>query len=215
MLLGNRLAALRHLFGLTQEDVAKKLDISRSSYSHYEVGRSEPDIEILKKLAILFNVSSDYLLGLNDGIKQSKEIKASAYSEKYHRNLLRVPILNTVPFKNTIFNAEHIDKYFCIDNSAINLSLDENIFFLRLVGNSMEPLFKEGDLILIRQQKHVDNGQWAAVKLPDKDEVLIKKIYEFNNEVLLISPNPNQEPVKFGITSLKIIGAAVLRIGFL
>ncbi|WP_062048297.1 helix-turn-helix domain-containing protein [Bacillus sp. JCM 19034] len=46
-----------------QEDVAKEIGVSRATYGHYEIGRTEPDNETLKKLADYFNVSTDYLLG--------------------------------------------------------------------------------------------------------------------------------------------------------
>lgn len=57
---GDRLKKLRGKS--TQEDVAKFIGVSRARYSHYENGRSEPDLEVLKKLAEYFNVSIDYLI---------------------------------------------------------------------------------------------------------------------------------------------------------
>lgn len=55
---------LKHLRGeQTQEEIAKCLGISRARYSHYENGRSEPDIQTLKKLADFFKVTTDYLIG--------------------------------------------------------------------------------------------------------------------------------------------------------
>ncbi|MCP3741430.1 helix-turn-helix domain-containing protein [Rossellomorea sp. BNER] len=60
----------------TQEEIAGKLGISRARYSHYENGRSEPDTETLNKLADIFNVSIDYLLGrTNDPIRSIKDKK--------------------------------------------------------------------------------------------------------------------------------------------
>ncbi|MGM0853105.1 MAG: helix-turn-helix domain-containing protein [Bacillota bacterium] len=55
----------------TQEEVAGKLGISRARYSHYENGRSEPDTETLNKLADIFNVSTDYLLGRTNDPQKS------------------------------------------------------------------------------------------------------------------------------------------------
>ncbi|PTX53961.1 DNA-binding XRE family transcriptional regulator [Melghirimyces profundicolus] len=68
-MLGKRLKALRGK--RTQEDIAKALDISRARYSHYENGRSEPDTEMLQKMADLFGVSTDYLLGRTNDPAQS------------------------------------------------------------------------------------------------------------------------------------------------
>nr|WP_255731365.1 helix-turn-helix domain-containing protein [Solibacillus sp. MA9] len=50
----------------TQEEVAKKLGISRARYSHYENGIREPDHELLQAIANLYDISVDSLLGRND-----------------------------------------------------------------------------------------------------------------------------------------------------
>lgn len=57
------LIELRKLNGLTQRDVALKLGISQPSYIRYENGKSEPTLSNLVKLADIFDVSTDYLLG--------------------------------------------------------------------------------------------------------------------------------------------------------
>ncbi|APX72890.1 helix-turn-helix domain-containing protein [Companilactobacillus allii] len=59
----NRLKLLRQNLGLTQQEVANKIGVSRASYSHMENGRNEPDNETLIKLSNFFGVSTDYLLG--------------------------------------------------------------------------------------------------------------------------------------------------------
>ncbi len=58
-----RLIHLRKINGYTQWDVSELLDISRSTLSKYEKGLLMPNIENLIKLADLYNVSCDYLLG--------------------------------------------------------------------------------------------------------------------------------------------------------
>ncbi|WP_243739938.1 helix-turn-helix domain-containing protein [Aureibacillus halotolerans] len=60
-LIGDRLKQLRGST-ITQQDIANQLGLSRASYSHYENGRSEPDLSTLLSLADFFNVSVDYLL---------------------------------------------------------------------------------------------------------------------------------------------------------
>lgn len=61
--LGMKLKELRSSKGLNQSEVAKMLNIDRSTYGKYETGDSSPDYEKLNKLASFFNVSTDYLLG--------------------------------------------------------------------------------------------------------------------------------------------------------
>lgn len=59
----HRLISLREGRSLSQVEVAKALGMSRSGFSMYELGEREPDIETIRKLAVLFSVSTDYLIG--------------------------------------------------------------------------------------------------------------------------------------------------------
>lgn len=63
MTIGKRIAQLRDKRGWTQEQLATSIGISRAALSHYEKNRREPDAETLTKLADLFHVSIDYLVG--------------------------------------------------------------------------------------------------------------------------------------------------------
>nr|WP_302937344.1 helix-turn-helix transcriptional regulator [Megamonas funiformis] len=61
-----RLIKLRENKALKQFEVANLLNINPVTYNRYEKGEREPDHKMLKKLAVFFNVSTDYLLGLTD-----------------------------------------------------------------------------------------------------------------------------------------------------
>ena len=63
-MLGDILRELRKDRGMTQAELAEKLSLSPLTISAYECGRSSPDDEIKIKIAQIFNVSLDYLLGL-------------------------------------------------------------------------------------------------------------------------------------------------------
>ncbi|MDE6059130.1 MAG: helix-turn-helix domain-containing protein [Clostridia bacterium] len=62
--LGQKLKDLRLEKGLTQAEVSKKLGLTRTAIANYELGIREPSLEILKKICKFFEVSSDFLLGL-------------------------------------------------------------------------------------------------------------------------------------------------------
>ena len=64
-ILGERLKQLRDEFGFDQE-MGRKLNITSSAYGYYEQGRNEPPLETLVKIAEIFNVTTDYLLGRSD-----------------------------------------------------------------------------------------------------------------------------------------------------
>ena len=61
-----KLIELRAGLGLSQQQIADAVGITRSAYSNYEQGLREPDLKTLKKICITFDVSADYLLGIKD-----------------------------------------------------------------------------------------------------------------------------------------------------
>ena len=63
---GRRLKELRRERRLLQEDVSKVVGVSRQSIGCYEMGKSEPDIDSIRKIAAFFKVSTDYLLCVTD-----------------------------------------------------------------------------------------------------------------------------------------------------
>lgn len=82
--LGSRLTNLRESEGWSKTYVANRLNLNLSTYANYEYGNREPDFETIGKLADLFNVSADYLLGRGGhteaGPSLSKNQRLVAYS---------------------------------------------------------------------------------------------------------------------------------------
>ena len=66
ILLGKRLKELREESGLTQKQVSEKLGVNSVTYLHYEKAQREPPLALLADMAAFFDVSVDYLLGLED-----------------------------------------------------------------------------------------------------------------------------------------------------
>ena len=64
--MNERLKQIRLDSGKTIKEVAAALGMTISAYAHYEQGRREPSIDILKKICIYFSVSSDFIIGLED-----------------------------------------------------------------------------------------------------------------------------------------------------
>lgn len=64
---GSRLKELRRQSGLTQQQIADRVGVSKSVISFYELRERSPSPEVLAKLSYVFNVSTDYLLGIERG----------------------------------------------------------------------------------------------------------------------------------------------------
>lgn len=74
MSFGNNLKKIRQDCNLTQEELAKKIDTSRSNIANYENNKNMPSIDVLSKLSKVLDCSIDYLLGKSD-IRNPEEIK--------------------------------------------------------------------------------------------------------------------------------------------
>lgn len=72
---GNRLKELRTKAGLTQKQLANQLGVTASVVSYYELSEHSPSPEVLVKLARIFHVSTDYLLGIQRSEDESLDIR--------------------------------------------------------------------------------------------------------------------------------------------
>lgn len=75
MSFSERLKELRQLNNFTQQELADYLDVSRVTYTNYERGHSEPNLNTIKLLASHFKVSTDYLLDFNDDTLNKNKTK--------------------------------------------------------------------------------------------------------------------------------------------
>ncbi len=87
MTLGERLRLLREKKGLTQVALAKKLNIPNQNVSNYERDFRQPDYETLKKLADLYEVTTDYLLGHSNRQTSSNKPTLDDLDMKENENL--------------------------------------------------------------------------------------------------------------------------------
>ena len=81
-MIGDRIRLLREKHNLSQVQLAEKINVSKQSVSNWENNNIVPSIDILKKLALFFNVSTDYLLELNDRI--FLEVTGLSETELFH-----------------------------------------------------------------------------------------------------------------------------------
>lgn len=85
MELGNKIKNIRHNHNISQEELARRLEINRNYLSRIETNKSLPTAEILARLSLLFNISIDNLLGVNlDGkdnvrVREGKVKKINKY----------------------------------------------------------------------------------------------------------------------------------------
>lgn len=175
----NILNELRKKRGILQKEIAKELKISQQAYANYENGKRQPDIEMLSKIADYFGVSVDYLLGRTETMPKTKGVK--------------IPVLGNVAAGIPIDAIEEIIDY---EEIPEEMARNGEFFGLRINGDSMSPRIEIGDVVIVRKQSTVDNGDIAIV-LINGDVASCKKIKFNDNGIFLISSNPAYEPIFF------------------
>lgn len=101
--LGNRLKELRKENKYTQEDVAKKLGLTKSAYGYYEQEKTVPDAHTLSKLSNIFDVTTDYILGRTNNPKLTKKDEKSI-----QRDLKQ--IIDDLKNHSVIYNGIELDN---------------------------------------------------------------------------------------------------------
>ena len=168
----------------------------------YEKGKREPDFETLELFADFFNVDMNYLLGKSDVSTDISSIKNIVPIEKR-----MIPVIGTIAAGKPITADEHIETYVPCD---IDIHAD---FGLIVHGDSMIGAgIYDGDVVFIKEQPDVDNGQIAAVRIDD--DATLKHVYKIPGGCMLVSENPKYPPMTFteeNCDSIHIIGLAVAK----
>ncbi len=199
-----RLRQLRQEREMTQQTLAKVLKISKSSVNMYERGEREPGLEMLELIADTFNVDMDYLLGKSDCPNR-------AALEPLPSNVVPIPPMRKIPLVGSIacgapiLAQEHVEDYV---QSPANIHAE---FALRCKGDSMiNARIFDGDIVYIRQQPQVTNGEIAAVLIDG--EATLKRVRLYGDHIALEPENPMYKPLVFWgeeMNQVHILGKAV------
>lgn len=179
---------------MKQIDLAKRLNVRQTTISNWETGRTEPDSATLQKLAELFDVSVDYILGHS----LTKHISKTGG--------LRIPVLGDVAAGIPIEAVQDIVDYEEIDAA---MASSGEYFGLRIKGSSMEPRMREGDVVIVRKQDYADTGDTAVV-LVNGDSATVKKIKKGPDGLSLIPTNPAYDPMYYTAAEVESLPVRIL-----
>lgn len=189
--------------GLTQLDVAKAVGVSEATVSRWESG----DIANMRRsriaaLAGVLQISPTIIMGWDEEEPQP---------EDFPSNILPMPAMRKIPLVGTIACGTPI---LAEQNIECDVDIPEHIhadFALRCKGDSMiNARIYDGDIVYIRSQPKVENGEIAAVEIDG--EGTLKRVYIFPDQVVLQAENPRYEPHVYKgeqLADLRILGKAV------
>lgn len=193
----NRISELRTALGISMKEAAARLDMPYTTYVNYEKGTREPNSETLIKLSRFFGTSIDYLLG-------------KPYTGDVPPGFSPMPDMDTVPLVGRIACGEPITAEENLEGYVSVPSAWRATFTLQCEGDSMEPTIHDGDLVAIRKDVRIENGQIAAVRIGD--EATLKHLYLHGDYIELRPENPTYASIirrKEEMNDVSIEGKAV------
>ena len=205
------LKGLREEKMLSQKELAEELGLGYSTIGMYENGSRMPKYDILDHLADYFNVDMDYLLGKTSIRNKYREcINNSDFlylDNIYKVNKVKFPMLGTIACGEPIYADEQRESYVM---AGTEIHAD---FCLKCKGDSMiNARIYDGDIVFIRKQEIVNNGEIAAVIIDN--EATLKRFYYFKeaNVVILKAENPKYKDLEYKgeqLNQIRVIGKAV------
>lgn len=213
MTLGDIIAEYRRDHGLSMDKFAALSGISKGYISMLEKNRTQrgdepsPSIETYRCVARAIGVDADALIRMVDGkITLSDAIDPLTIPGIIPMPETRkIPLLGTIACGTPILAAENLDGEVDIPKS---IHAD---FALICRGDSMiGARIHDGDVVYIRQQPTVENGQIAAVLIDD--EATLKRVYIYPDQLVLNAENPIYTPMIYAgdnRDTIRIIGKAV------
>lgn len=199
MEIGDIMRTRRQELGLTLEDVGNFVGVGKSTVRKWERG----DIENMKrdkinllsqvlKLSPLTFITGEVEYGMPDNIIPLPKTKA-------------VPLLGTIACGKPILAVENVSCYVRIDEEV---KVD---FALECKGDSMiNARIFDGDVVYIREQPDVENGEIAAVLIGE--EATLKKVYKYPSKIVLCPENPLYDDIVYSeekMNEVRILGKAV------
>lgn len=192
--MGDRIKQLREAKDMSQEDLGKLVGVQRAAVQKWENGQTKNlKSNVIKALSDFFGVTPSYLMGMSD-LRNGIEHKTKV-----------VPVLGTISAGEPILACEEHGIYVATNDERVD-------FCLRIKGDSMiDARIYDGDLIYVRRQSMVDNGEIAVVVVDN--EATLKRFYKADGLIMLRPENSKYKPQVYteqDFKDVRILGKAVM-----
>lgn len=202
-----RLGSLLSELGISQQELADKSGVLKSSISQYLTERATPSNINAGKMAKVLSVDPLWLLGYDVPMRKENSDLGTKFDNIFPIQVHKYPLLGELACGEPIFMSEERENYVM---SGTDIKAD---FCLIAKGDSMiNARIMDGDIVFIRRQPEVKNGEIAAVAIDD--EATLKRFYrdEETGTITLVAENPAYSPMVFTEESQKnvyILGKAI------
>lgn len=184
---------LRQSKGLNKRQMSELLGMPYTTYNNYEIGTREPNSDVLKKISRAFGVSVDYLIDNSD----FKQGHLKFLSPDITDDVVTFPVIGTI--------AAGYDELAVEDWSGETVEIPvsylkghkkEEFFILSVHGDSMYPLYMNGDKVLVLKQNALNHSGEIGAVLYEGENATLKKVEYADGEnwLRLIPVNPEYMP---------------------
>ena len=174
---------------MTQAELSSRSKISKSSISHYLKGDWEGKQDAVYSIAQVLNVSEAWLMGYDvpmdaEHATPSQPAQNATIPPGFEPmpEMDMVPLVGRIACGTPITAEQNVERIVCVPSKW------RSTFTLTCKGDSMEPRIHDGDLVAIRKQPEVENGEIAAVRIGE--EATLKHVYLHENFIELRPENP-------------------------
>ena len=214
--IGEMIKVRRMSRNMSREQLADLVGVTASAIGMWEQGRRKPSTEAVQALADAFNVPAWSILYSDNEMQPVNETRMqSPPTIPNHETYAFTPARAMVPIVGSVQCGPGGLAYQDLQGAEMaDVGNPAEYFYLRAVGDSMEPKICAGDLVLIHQQEDVENGDLAVVII-DGEEGMLKKFTRENGAVILQSFNPAYPPrviIGDAQKSIRIVGKAVRQV---
>ena len=196
--ISNRLLPCVEAADISYSELSVRTGIPKSALQRYCTGVTEKiPLDRLKKIAEVLDIPVTYFLGwetetLPENIIPMPEMR-------------QIPLIGTIACGQPILAQEHIEDYIDVPK---HINAD---FALTCKGDSMiNARIFDGDIVYIRKQEQVENGEIAAVLIDN--EATLKRVRLFEDHIILEPENPQYRPLSYWyeeMNTVRILGKAL------
>lgn len=192
----SRIKYYRKTMGLTQKELGEKIGVKHNTVSSYESGKNEPEQNMLFKIASALGISVNDLFPPTERPDRVLDVSAPVLppsSPAHGEDSMMAPIPGgyRIPVLGRVVAGiplEAITDIIDYEEIPAQMAKSGTYFALQVKGRSMEPTLHEGDVVIVRQQPNVENGEIAIV-LINGDEATVKEVKEGPDGLTLIGHN--------------------------
>lgn len=203
---GERIESRRQQLNLTLDDIATEIGVARSTVQRYEKGSIKKiKMPVIEAIARVLDVDPAWLCCKTDDMTPKKTYTTLPANIISMPSAHKIPLIGTIACGKPILAVEEADE---LVSAPDFIHAD---FALRCQGDSMiNARIFDGDVVYIRKQPEVENGQIAAVLIGE--EATLKRVTVYPNKIVLEAANPLYDPLIYRdeeMNQVEILGKAV------